>query len=111
MLPLGARGRRTRVPGSENLIVGLMDRPVRLDGPELVPAGVALDFLLAAGLEQLDQATMLAQSLLEAMRQVDAPIKKPRCCFLVMSSACNIVVGRGIRGGEPFVGVLPQLVP
>jgi 5-methyltetrahydropteroyltriglutamate--homocysteine methyltransferase len=44
--------------GGESLVVGLMDGPVRLDGPQLVPAGIALDVLLAAGLEQLDPTHM-----------------------------------------------------
>src|SRR5262249_26819065 len=68
---LGAGRRRTRLPGRHRLVVGLVDRPVRLDGPQLVPAGVALDFLLGAGLEQLDQLEMLGEGLLGTMRQVD----------------------------------------
>src|SRR5271165_3949589 len=48
----------------------LVDRPVRFDGPQLVPAGVGLDFLLGAGLEQLDQAQVLAEGFLRTVGQV-----------------------------------------
>src|SRR5581483_3529925 len=49
---------------------GLVDRPVRLDGLQLVPAGVALHLLPAAGLEQLDEPEVLAESLLGTVRKV-----------------------------------------
>ena len=41
----------------------------------------------------------------------DVALEKPGCCCLVMSIACDIVVRRGIRWGEPFLNALPQLAP
>ena len=40
----------------------------------------------------------------------DAPLKEPGRSSLVVSAACNIMVGGRVWWGEPFVKVLPQLV-
>ena len=41
---------------------------------------------------------------------VDASFEEPRCRFLVMGTARDVMVSRRIRWGEPFVDALPQLV-
>ena len=41
---------------------------------------------------------------------VDVSLEQPRCRFLMMSITGNIMICRRIRGGEPFVDALAQLV-
>jgi hypothetical protein len=40
----------------------------------------------------------------------DAPLKEPGRSPLVVSAACNVMVGGRVWWGEPFVKALPHLV-
>jgi len=40
----------------------------------------------------------------------DASLKEPGCSSLVVSTACNVMVGGRVRWREPSVEALPQLV-